>query len=90
MDDLSFKVGGYEAEPLTVMVTTPKGKLFLTRTMPGRWRIQRAGTPNEPATPTWDGEVFRIAACTTAFRTEELPDSIKAAARALDPASSRN
>ena len=55
MSDYTFKVGELEAEVLTAMVRTPAGPLFLSQVLPGHWAIQRPGTPDGDATPSWGG-----------------------------------
>lgn len=58
MSRFYVKIGVLEAEVLTMKVVTGAGDLFLTRTLPGHWAIQRAGEPSAPYTPTWDGRRF--------------------------------
>ena len=75
MDELSFKVGRYEAEALTAMVQTDGGPLFLTRVLPGRWAIQRPGTSEGTATPSWDGSEF-VTPKVPFFKAERLEEEI--------------
>jgi hypothetical protein len=77
------KIGEYLAEPLTAMVVTDHGSLMLTRILPGRWTIQRPGTPDEDATPTWDGHRFVPYACGTSWDDEELTNAVAAAVEGL-------
>jgi hypothetical protein len=75
MDELSFKVGRYEAEAMTAMVRTPAGPLFLSRVLPGRWAIQRPGAPDGAATPSWDGEAF-VTPKVPFFKAERLEEEV--------------
>ena len=80
---MRFRVGGFQAEVLTAMVTTGYGPLMLTRTMPGRWTIQRPGRPEEDATPVWDGSRFVTHACGTTWDDDQLVGAVEAAMHGL-------
>lgn len=77
------KIGKYEADVLTAMVSTDYGPLMLTRVLPGRWTVQTPGQPKDDFTPTWDGEAFTRVDQRAYILEENLEDAISAASHHL-------